>query len=79
MENLRNCGLKFTILPLKLDITQTLVDFRRFERSIIWHEFWFGKEPQTKTETPIFKTYMDHRNRNKVPCTIPEEEVQALK
>ena len=30
METLLNRGLKFTILPLKLDITQTLVEFRKF-------------------------------------------------
>ena len=46
MENLLNHGLKFTILPLKLDITQTLVEFRRFERSTIWHEFWFQRDTQ---------------------------------
>ena len=43
MVNILNCGLKFTILPLKLDITQTLVDFRRYEISAIWHEFWFER------------------------------------
>ena len=29
MEELLNLGLKFAILPLKLDITQVLVDFKR--------------------------------------------------
>ena len=56
MEKLLNRGLKFTILPLKLDITQTLVDFRRFERSLIWHEFWFDNESQSEQEIPIFKS-----------------------
>ena len=42
--SLLNKGLNFTILPLKLDITEVLVDFRKFERSIVWHEFWYGKE-----------------------------------
>ena len=35
MVALLNRGLIFAILPLKLDLTQVLVDFKRFERSII--------------------------------------------
>ena len=54
MENLLNRGLKFTILPLKLDITQTLVDFRRFERSVIWHEFLVWKGAQNRKTNPNF-------------------------
>ena len=44
MSSLLNKGLNFSILPLKLDITQILVDFRKYERRVIWHEFWFGRE-----------------------------------
>ena len=44
MTKLLNRGLNFAILPLKLDITQVLVDYKHFERSAIWQEFWFGKE-----------------------------------
>ena len=44
METLLNRGLSFTVLPLKLDLTEVLVDFKRFERSAIWHEFMYGKE-----------------------------------
>ena len=36
MLSVLNLGLNYSILPLKLDITQVLVDFRRFERSAIW-------------------------------------------
>ena len=39
MENLLNRGFNFSILPLKLDLTQVLVDFKRFERSVIWQEY----------------------------------------
>jgi hypothetical protein len=42
MENLLNRGFNFAILPLKLDLTQVLVDFKRFERSVIWHEYFYG-------------------------------------
>ena len=55
MERLLNRGLNFAILPLKMDLTQILVDFKRFERSTIWHEVWFGHENKTY-EPPIFKT-----------------------
>ena len=54
MANLLNRGLNFAKLPLKLDLTEVLVDYKRFERSTIWHEFWYGKESETY-EKPIFK------------------------
>ena len=44
MNKVLNRGLNIAILPLKLDITQVLVDFKRFERSVIWQEFWYGKK-----------------------------------
>ena len=103
MENVLNRGLNFCILPLKLDITQVLVDFNRFERTMIWHEFWFGREKENVYKYPIFKTrktnlpknykihkglktflgavkseIMDPKNRNKVQCNIPQDELEAL-
>ena len=33
MNKLLNRGLNFAVLPLKLDLTEVLVDFKRFERS----------------------------------------------
>ena len=44
MDELLNLGLKFAILPLKLDITQVLVDFKRYKQSLVWKEFFDGKE-----------------------------------
>ena len=44
MTNVLNRGLNFCILPMKLDITQVLVDWKRFERTMIWTEFWHGSE-----------------------------------
>ena len=40
MEKVLNRGLNFCVLPLKLDLTQVLVDFKQFERTISWQEFW---------------------------------------
>ena len=56
MKTLLNRGLSFSILPIKLDLTQVLVDFKRFERSAIWHEFWYGREKDENYKPPIFKT-----------------------
>ena len=36
MESVLNRGLNFGFLPLKLDLTQVLTDFERFERTMIW-------------------------------------------
>ena len=68
MEKVLNRGLKFCILPLKLDITQVLVDFNRFERTMIWHEFWHGRETETEYVPSIFKTRKNNLPKNyKVP------------
>ena len=69
MKNLLDRGFNFSILPLKLDITQVLVDFKRFERSTIWHEFFHGRERESDVKAPIFKS-----NRNNLPKNykIPE-------
>ena len=55
MQSLLNLGLNFSVLPLKLDINQVLVDFNQFERSDIWHEFWYGREKDKNYKAPIFK------------------------
>ena len=54
MVTLLNRGLNFAILPLKLDLTQVLVDFKRFERSVLWHEFWYGSDSKESYSPPIF-------------------------
>ena len=54
MLKVLNRGLKFAILPLKLDISQVLTDYRRFERTMVWTEFWFGRETEEYIQ-PIFK------------------------
>ena len=56
MEKVLNRGLNFSILPLKLDITQVLVDFKRFERTMIWKEFWMNRTQEQTYKPPIFKS-----------------------
>ena len=84
-----------------MDLTQVLVDFKRFERTLTWQEFWHGRDQTEERKEPIFKNkkrnmpknyislqtfigavkseIMDPLNRNKIPCNIPIEEVNALK
>ena len=65
MEKVLNRGLNFAILPLKLNITQVLVDFSRFERTMLWHEFW-GNSPKQDYKPPIFK-----KEKNNLPKNHP--------
>ena len=64
MESVLNRGLKFAIQPLKLDITQVLTDFTRFERCMVWKEYWFGKETEETYVPPIFKKKKNNYPKN---------------
>ena len=63
MYRLLNRGLNFSLLPLKPDITQTLVEYKRFARSAIWAEFHYGKNSQ-EPEEKIFKTHKTNMPKN---------------
>ena len=64
MENLLNRGFNFSILPLKLDLTQVLVDFKKFERSVIWHEYFYGEESDCDFCGKIFKSNKSNLPKN---------------
>ena len=65
MWEVLNRGLKFAILPLKLDITQVLVDFRKYERNLVWKEFFFKMEDKGEEyKPPIFKTDKNNFPKN---------------
>ena len=55
MEDHLNLGLKFAILPLKLDITQVLTDFQAFERSMLWTIFLLIKKKLKILSNPYSK------------------------
>ena len=55
MHKVLNRGLKFAILPLKLDMTQVLTDFRKHERTIVWQEFWLGKDQDKPYKPQMLK------------------------
>ena len=64
MKSLLNRALNFSILPLKLDITQVLVDFNRFSRAVIWHEYWYGKDTDEAYKKQIFKAKKSNLPKN---------------
>ena len=47
--------VNFSILPDKIDVTQLLVDCKKYERALIWTEFWYGKDDETMKEQFLFK------------------------
>ena len=55
MEKVLNRDLNFCVLPLKLDLTQILSDFKRFERTVVWKEYWYGTQPSDQQNRRIFK------------------------
>ena len=83
MERLLNRGLNFSILPLKLDITQTLVEFKRFQRTMIWKEFWYGQNPDETYKPPIFKVTKtnlpkNHKTHNGLKTYLGEKKSEIL-
>ena len=56
MKKLLNRALNFAVLPIKLDLTEVLVDFNRFSRAAIWQEYWHGKEKDDSYTKSIFRT-----------------------
>ena len=64
MESVLNKGLNFSPIPEKLDITQLFVDFQRFERTMIWQEFWYGRDESEYQEPSIFKSVKNNLPRN---------------
>ena len=64
MEKVLNRGLNFALMPLKLDITQVLVDFNKFERTMLWKEFWYEHEESGNRKLPLFKSKKTNYPRN---------------
>ena len=63
-ESLLNKGLNFSILPLKLDITEVLLEYKKFERKMVWFEFWHGKENEQPQKENIFKSTKNNLPRD---------------
>ena len=43
MTKLLNRGLNFAIMPIKLNMTELLVNYQKFERTVMWIEYWANK------------------------------------
>jgi hypothetical protein len=73
MEEIINLGLNLSIRPLKLDISQVLTDFRRFEKTMFWKEFWYKKLEDSNSSyvPPIFKTNKyNFPRKHKTPVSL---------
>ena len=65
MENLLNHGLSFVPVPNKLNITQIKTELDRYERSILWKDFWFeNKNEHSNEETDYVKSVLKSNKTN---------------
>ena len=64
MFSLLGRALNFSVLPLKLDITEVMVDFKRFSRAAIWQEYWHGREKDPNYKKPIFRNQKNNLPKN---------------
>ena len=64
MKSLLGRALNFAVMPLKLDITEVLVDFNRFARAAIWHEYWHGREKDKDYKKPLFRSQKNNLPKN---------------
>ena len=53
-----------SVFPDKLDITQVLVDWKRFERTMDGKEWWYGWERDSNYKEPIFKIKINNLPKN---------------
>ena len=44
MTKVLNKGLNFSVLPKKIDNTQILAEYKRFERTMTWKEYWSDED-----------------------------------
>ena len=71
MLSVLNRGLNFSVLPKNLDLTQVLTELKRFERTMVWKEFWNGQEKEENDLTKhIFKVKKTNFPKN---YQIPQE------
>jgi hypothetical protein len=64
MSKVLNRGLNFCVTPDKLNVTEMLVDYRKFERKIRWKEFFHDKDEDNNIPyiPPIF-----HQEKSNLP------------
>ena len=53
MSRILNRGLNFCVTPTNLNVTEMLVDYRKFERKMKWKEFFSDKETEDQVVVPV--------------------------
>jgi hypothetical protein len=51
MKKILNRGLNFCVSPLTLNITNILVEYRKYERTVKWVEFFADKDTESDSDT----------------------------
>jgi hypothetical protein len=69
MKTILNRGLNFCVTPLKLNITEVLVDYRKYERKIKWVEFFSNQEDDDTQEVPKNPAIFQKEKSNLPPNT----------
>ena len=63
MLTLLNRGLNFVVKPLSVELSKVLTDFKKFERKLIWREFFHDKD-NDEYIPPVFKEEKTNLPRN---------------
>ena len=67
MKSLLERGLNFAVTPSSFNLSEILLDFRKFERKVKWKEFWYihgDGETLKDYVPPIFKSEKTNLPRN---------------
>lgn len=85
MKKVLNRGLNFCVAPENLNITEALVDLRRFERKMKWKEFFAEEEEPTEEWKPdifpIEKTNLPNKTSKNLKdfCTSVRSDLLGTK
>ena len=50
MTKVLNRRLRLSVQPPSIDVTQVLVDYKKFERVMIWKEYWHNKDSEESSD-----------------------------
>ena len=70
MHQVLNKGLNYSVLPSKVDNTLILAEHKKFERTILWRQFWADRDSTQNSTIPIFNL-----NKTNFPNLKPAESL----
>ena len=70
MHHVLNKGLNYSVLPSKVDNTLLLAEHKKFERTILWRQFWADRDSTQNNTIPIFNL-----NKTNFPNLKPAESL----